>query len=97
MITAVELRYPCQGRDQRGQRQTYTILASQTLRPQIIGGIALGARLEWQFYIEELAIVVERVGSTRYVDIDNPSRTYLSSSSRQPPFEEQRQSRNDMT
>jgi hypothetical protein len=53
-------------------QQTYTVLATQTHRPQ---PFSIAPALEWQFYVEELELILVQDGK-RYVSIDDPHRVF---------------------
>ena len=53
-------------------QQTYAVEATQTHRP---GSYSMEPQLEWQFYIEELHLILIQDGN-RYVSIDDPSRLF---------------------
>jgi hypothetical protein len=53
-------------------RKTYLVEATQTHRPQ---PHSAAPRLEWQFYIEELDLILVQDGN-RYVSIDDPHRVF---------------------
>ena len=59
-----------------GVAREYTVLAEQTNRPKMEGGVAVGDHLEWQFYCEELKLVLVRKSDRDFVAIDDPSRVF---------------------
>jgi hypothetical protein len=58
-----------------GVTRVFTIAASQTLRPLYQGGMVVGDHLEWQFYCEELDLILIPDGD-RFVALDDPQMTF---------------------
>ena len=68
--------FECHGLDGDGQNARYVIMADQTLRPRYEAGFVVGHHLEWQFYCEELKLVLVRKSEREFVAIDDPTRVF---------------------
>jgi hypothetical protein len=69
--------FNCFETDANGQKSAYRVIAEQTLRPLIVGKAVLGSHLEWQFYCEDLKLVLLRKSKTRFASIDDPHRILI--------------------
>jgi len=78
--------FECYGPDGDGQKAKFIITADQTLRPQFEAGIAVGHHLEWQFYCDELKLVLIRKSDREFVDIDNRNRVFRAIGNRHTRF-----------
>jgi hypothetical protein len=89
MDTAEKLvRFACEEAGAGKKGHEFEVVAEQTMRPVVRNDIVIGAHLEWQFYIEELNLVLIRRSKHNYVAIDDDSRVFRSSDRRQPRFAE---------
>jgi hypothetical protein len=55
--------------------KTYAVTASQTLRPQFVHDLVIGHHLEWQYYCEELRLILLRDGEG-FAAIDDPNMKF---------------------
>ena len=69
-----------------GRSREYSVSAAQTNRPEIHGGVIVGDHLEWQFYCEELKLVLLRKSDRDFVAIDDPSRVFRATDREQRRF-----------
>jgi hypothetical protein len=80
------VRFACTETGKGKNGSEFEVLAEETLRPVVRNGVALGSRLEWQFYIEELNLILIRKTRDTYTAADNDGRVFRSNDRRQPRF-----------
>jgi hypothetical protein len=59
-----------------GQKAKFVVTADETLRPRFEAVVVVGHHLQWQFYCDELQLVLARELDREFVDIDNPRRVF---------------------
>lgn len=64
----------------------FKVSAEQTNRPKMQGGVAVGHHQEWQFYCEELNLILVRKSDRDFVAIDDPSRVFRATEREQRDF-----------
>ena len=76
MATSTPTKFTVVPKGLGDQHESYTVIAEQTNRPKMQGGAVIGEHLEWQFYCEELKLILVRQSSATFVSIDDPSQVF---------------------
>jgi hypothetical protein len=69
-----------------GRRKVFYVTASQTLRPKLVAGFVLDSHLQWQFYCEELDVILVRRDLRKFVALDDHSREFFAFDDEQTRF-----------